>query len=1536
MKKSLFVASFLLATLVSTFIAPSSGFSIVGVYPALGPTIGGTKVTIYSPYFQGLSHATNQAPKCQFGSSQPNLANWIHCYGSATPGPDAKKDQTCLTCTSPEYEAGVTTLKVSVTGAFDDTAVVDYEYYQQPTLISANPALGYKTGGTFIQVTGQNFGNYSGLTCGFGTIEVPATYVSPTLVTCKSPPSEIEEEEIPLRVSQNGQQYTTTKIDYYAHAIPQITSLLPNEGPISGGTVVYIRGRQMAPFQSFEPNLNYQATTFARFGDHVVRAEIVNTTHIKAVAPSIISPMPVIVEITFNNQEWTHDGIFFYYFVAPYVVQIVPNLGIIEGGTRVIVLGANIRDTKEIKCRFGENIVPGNYINETSVWCIAPAGAALGPVDFSLATESNHFSAGNVQYTYIKTPTISTVTPACGPTTGGTQIALTGSDFVYTGFNRVSCIFGDQIWQPATVISDSLIYCESPVIPDYYGADETNPSATHVKVSLNGVEVFDSGVVFNYYDPPVVTSITPEIGPIEGDTLVTIIGQNFGNSCDIRCRFATYEAPATLNEEGNIECKSPAVAGPGESLVQITLNGQQYSANTYQNQDTVFTHYTAPIVAYALPLIFTSGGNSSIGVYGNKFLLSKATSQTSTGETAFTYQCRFKDSKGKVVGQAESSYFTDTYIHCRTPKVADAMKNVGLEISPEGQTWIPVPSTSISFYNSPQIDTVEPTFGKIKQQGATIKVNGRYFECQDDACANLKCSFSGSNFQVVTKGVRKSSTTIICDLPVVSRPEETLVQISVDGVDYTAQKVYYTFYSAFVVNVNPAYVPVEGNIPVRVYGFGFANTGKLQVRLENSKDNSVLYCSKSQCVFPATYISTNELEFTIPAQNTITTAAGSSIGFTPIEVEVSVYGDEFTNDNVPLNFYHQPQVGQGSLAENASVSYEVHANDITTIFIPTVITIPEGVLQDNFLRRTRVICKFTVGTQVATTEGKIVEYPYPTDGTFNISETNIQCPTPALTQPGTGTVSVALNGQSFVGNLPYTVLPQLTIVSVAPTCGPREGGTVVNLELAGLQEDDYSNVFFSWSSVCTNPFTPEMFTSTDNFKLSTTTPASPDNTTAGGASLVIFSALEKVLFDNGIEQKIARNHFESSQKFLYYKRPVITRIYPHGGIVSGGTPVIIEGAFFFTEPNFGCTPKCIFGNTAVDAEFISSVRLRCIAPKGQLGVFAPLTVSFNGQDSADAVQPQQFAYYERPNIKSISPIAGPSSGGTLINIKGEGFVDLSQYPQEFTCTFTPLNNPALTKITPASFINSSAIACSTPGGWEAGDVVKIAVSFNGVDFSQDVVKFRFYQVNQVFPLSGPSSGGSIINITGSGLVPEVAKGPAACKIGNQYTEAVKATSDQIQCRLPPALQGEAYHGQVDFYYTLDGEIWAQVIQGFTYYQQPTIDSIVPKFISENGGKLRVQGQNLVANFYGATPVCKIDDNIVTAEYAGANEIDCVFDTVTFNNEDNHYLQISLNNASFTNKTQDTQINIFKVSSMKPPAGLIEGGTQVKIILLTLF
>ncbi|MFN2531074.1 MAG: IPT/TIG domain-containing protein [Pyrinomonadaceae bacterium] len=114
--------------------------------------------------------------------------------------------------------------------------------------------------------------------------------------------------------------------------------------------------------------------------------------------------------------------------------------------------------------------------------------------------------------------------------------------------------------------------------------------------------------------------------------------------------------------------------------------------------------------------------------------------------------------------------------------------------------------------------------------------------------------------------------------------------------------------------------------------------------------------------------------------------------------------------------------------------------------------------------------------------------------------------------------------------------------------------------------------------------------------------------------------------------------------------PTITSLNPNTGSTSGGTSVSISGSGFVNGANvsFGGTP-------ATNVTFVSSTNISALTPAHAEGT---VSVIVTNPDTLSATLANSFTYVAvvpPPQVASVSPNSGPTSGGTAITITGSGF-----------------------------------------------------------------------------------------------------------------------------------------------------------------------------------------------------------------------------------------------------------------------------------------
>lgn len=148
-------------------------------------------------------------------------------------------------------------------------------------------------------------------------------------------------------------------------------------------------------------------------------------------------------------------------------------------------------------------------------------------------------------------------------------------------------------------------------------------------------------------------------------------------------------------------------------------------------------------------------------------------------------------------------------------------------------------------------------------------------------------------------------------------------------------------------------------------------------------------------------------------------------------------------------------------------------------------------------------------------------------------------------------------------------------------------------------------------------------------------------------------------------------------------RPVIGRVTPMSGPLTGNTKVIVEGTKF----SGGSVYKCKFGDIPVPAVYkVDTGEIECLSPaiqsvdnrldKGFDAKFS-IAIFFNEENKVHhtASSTHKFRYYnaltENPKIIHLEPISGPATGGTVVTVKGLHLTKRLNYSCKFGSELVP-------------------------------------------------------------------------------------------------------------------------------------------------------------------------------------------------------------------------------------------------------------------------
>jgi hypothetical protein len=141
--------------------------------------------------------------------------------------------------------------------------------------------------------------------------------------------------------------------------------------------------------------------------------------------------------------------------VPPTVTSIAPTGGTTAGGTAVTITGTNLTGATSVTIG-GTAATNVAVVNATTVTAVTPAHVA-GTVDVVVTTPDGK-GTGTGLYTYVTSPTVTSIAPTSGPTQGGTSVTITGTNF--TGATAVT--IGGAAATSVMVVNNTTITAITP------------------------------------------------------------------------------------------------------------------------------------------------------------------------------------------------------------------------------------------------------------------------------------------------------------------------------------------------------------------------------------------------------------------------------------------------------------------------------------------------------------------------------------------------------------------------------------------------------------------------------------------------------------------------------------------------------------------------------------------------------------------------------------------------------------------------------------------------------------------------------------------------------------------------------------------------------------------------------------------------------------------------------------------------------------------------------------------------------------------
>ncbi|MFC4820099.1 IPT/TIG domain-containing protein [Dokdonella ginsengisoli] len=359
-----------------------------------------------------------------------------------------------------------------------------------------------------------------------------------------------------------------------------------------------------------------------------------------------------------------------------------------------------------------------------------------------------------------------------------------------------------------------------------------------------------------------------------------------------------------------------------------------------------------------------------------------------------------------------------------------------------------------------------------------------------------------------------------------------------------------------------------------------------------------------------------------------------------------------------------------------------------------------------------------------------------------------------------------------------------TVAGVAPALGPTAGGTSVAITGAN----------FGGATAVSFGGTPAAFTVNSATQITATAPAH-----AAGAVAVAVTT--------------AGGTGSAANAYTYVAAPAIAGVSPAQGPAAGGTSVAITGA------NFGGATTVSFDGTPATFAVNSATQITATAPAHAAGAVAIAVTTIGGTGSAA----NAYTYVAAPAITGVSPVQGPTAGGTSVTITGANFGGATAVSFGGTPAgaFTVNSATQITATAPAHAAGAVAIAVTTIGG--SGSAAN-AYTYVPVP-----------TVAGVSPAEGPLAGGSSVTIAGADL-----GGATSVTFGGTPAASFTVTNASAIVAITPAHAAGAVAVAVT---TVGGN--GSKADAYTYRAAPTVSAVEPdRGLISGGQPVAISGANL--------------------------------------------------------------------------------------------
>ena len=1244
--------------------------TITEIDPREGSVLGGDTITIRGSDFQ-------QGINVYFGTKRASRV-------------DRRTSEVIEVVTPPYDTPGKVEVRVVNTDGGEATTTEGnhYEYTQsKPRISSVQPNEGSVIGGTDIVVTGENF--RSGVKLYIDGIEVKdLKRINEERLTGETPRNNREGSKDVRVVNPDRGEYILSDGFTYTRSEPKIIKVEPDNCTTVAQKLIKITGK------------NFISGAEVKIGDKL--ATEVNVEEIEGSDETIITarvpegtPGRHLITVTNEDEGQAKYEYFTYTESRPKIIEGPVNVDIYEllsedelagaalntgstyGGTVIEIEGEEFSHNVRVYIggRPATNItvekkfLDGSNSDRHIIRAKTPPGE-LGERPLIIINPDEMQTETTFQY--IKTPTITSITPNKGCTEGGDEIIITGSGF-NTGAEGVKLFIGGVNVPELNIKSSTEITATTP------GNSDGKKDVVIINMNDLGSYRFSEG--FTYELPPsspIIESIQPETGPVSGGNEIEIKGIDLRSG--IKVYFGDEIAEVvnieTIEENGTtkniVRCIAPANISGEVDVKVVNHDGNSYiveNGYTYKIPERALT------VSSITPSSGLDEGDTFVTIRGTNFIkpvrvstidgtiIYKTTNITIGGNDI--KNLIVEDSRkitGYTPGGPEGSHDVIVKIvHVKGDMREDGSLEIEEEISIKESVRLKNGFTYKLPQSEPIIEEITPSEGPTSG-GTSVIITGEdfidgaevYFGDYTDNRnkAPVVNVISPTKIEAYTPSTTRVG---VRDVYVVNPDEGRAVYE--DGFIYRGNVL-------IAVSITPNLGTVSGNVYATIKGANFIEGTKVNIGDEAATNVTVIDPETITLSTPANTIGAKDvivynqfgesrirngflyyMDQSSPYITHLLPNEGTSAG----GEEVEIHGQDFRSDAMitfagisALDvFAESPNLIRATTPPGipGTVDVGITNTDGGSYVLRDGFTyISNPIIEDIFPNRGSINHEIPVTITGANFDPELKVYVDEEEVSYCriVDDTTIKIRMPIRQSTGYADIVVRNpdSGEFTVRNgFRYMSpdeddIPKINEFGIIPDRGTVEGGTVITINGRNFKEDA---IIVIGDNLATNV----------KVENSTTITAITPPGTEGKKDVFVINLLStgQAMVEDGFEYMTPSS------------RPTISSIIPNEGTIYGGTDIIISGTDFRKGASV-----IIGGNKAEKVEVVSPIKIRAVTPPGEHG---KKNVTVMNTDAGSATTIGGFEYKApktEPEIHNIKPTKGSAHGGTFVTIRGKNFV----------------------------------------------------------------------------------------------------------------------------------------------------------------------------------------------------------------------------------------------------------------------------------------